>query len=368
MFTQVKFRISYMKNYNIDYIEIYTPMAKSLAYWHTEALGFTVCSFKNSETGVLGLSSYVLRSGEVTLVITSTYPSFQSANNEVSSFIATNYCGVKRIALNVPSVTDAFDLAINNGAFPIKFPSTTSDEDGSIHDAAIKLYDNSEITFINRDEYFGNFKPGYRATKNDHKTEYFNSIDHIASEVRINEMSFWTNYLENCIGTSLVQKILKGIDNKTGMMLNINQTLDKKLTFVIAEPSNYKGNSKVQQNIDAFGPGIHHIAFRTNDLITTTQAMLSKNVEFINFPASYYDLLRSNPEFKNIDIDALQRLNILCDKEDETLLFQKFIKPISDRPFFLYEIVERVNGYSGFALKNINVLKKAEEIEIMKVK
>ncbi|HYD22491.1 MAG TPA: 4-hydroxyphenylpyruvate dioxygenase, partial [Flavipsychrobacter sp.] len=81
----------------------------------------------------------------------------------------------------------------------------------------------------------------------------------------------------------------------------------------------------------------------------------------------YYDLLRSNDDMKDLDIDALQECGILVDKEDDTYLLQKFIKPISDRPFFIYEIVQRTNGYNGFALKNINVLKKAEEMEVMKL-
>jgi 4-hydroxyphenylpyruvate dioxygenase len=66
-----------------------------------------------------------------------------------------------------------------------------------------------------------------------------------------------------------------------------------------------------------------------------------------------------------MDIDNLEKYGILIDKEGDTYLLQKFIKPISERPFFLYEIVQRVNGYNGFALKNINVLKKAEEMQIM---
>jgi 4-hydroxyphenylpyruvate dioxygenase len=150
------------------------------------------------------------------------------------------------------------------------------------------------------------------------------------------------------------------------MILNINQSLDKKLTLVMAEPDDYTRPSKVQQNIDRFGPGIHHLAFATDDIVKTINAFTAQSVEFVTFPSSYYDLLRSNKEFDDMDIDQLQRNGILIDKEDDTYLLQKFIKPISDRPFFLYEIVQRVNGYNGFALKNINVLKKAEELQIMR--
>jgi len=356
-----------LKTYALDYIEIYTPMAKALAYWHTQALGFKILGYMSSETNNPGISSYVLVSNHVTLVLTGTYPPFKTEYNEVSSFIAENHCGVKRIALRVLSVKDAFNRSIENGAIPIKFPSTLEDDLGLIEEASIKLYDNSEITFINRQGYSGIFKPGYKAYRN-HKFEDESSlvsVDHIAAEVRINENTYWANYLSNVIGTKLVQNIPKGPENTSGMILNVVQAENSTLTLVIAEPDGFGKQSKVQQNIDSFGPGIHHLAFTTNDLIATAITFDRNFVDFVSFPPSYYDLLRSNADFKDINIDELQRLNILCDKEGETYLFQKFIKPIGDRPFFLYEIVQRINGYNGFALKNINILKKAEEIEIM---
>jgi 4-hydroxyphenylpyruvate dioxygenase len=351
----------------IDYIEIYAPMAKTLAYWHTQALGFVNTAFAGFDTGVPGIASYVLESGGVRLVITSAYPTNdKSDNGEVLSFIRQNYCGVKRIALQTASVRDAFEHCVKNGAVPIQFPTTKKDDAGQIEQAAIQLYDHSEIVFINRDGYHGSFKPGYKpvATKANHEP-LLTSVDHIASEIRINEMQYWTNYLTNTIGTELVQRIQSGEDNRTGMVMNINQSRDKGLTLVMAEPESYTKKNKVQQNIDAYGPGIHHLAFATNDLVRSVQHLTDRGVEFLKFPPAYYTLLRNNEELKDFDIDTLEKAGVLLDKEGDAYLFQKFIRPISDRPFFLYELVQRVNSYDGFALKNINVLKKAEEMELI---
>jgi len=362
---------NFFKQYNIDYIEIYTPMAKALAYWHTQALGFSVVAYADYETSKTNLSSYVLKSHNICLVLTSTYPTaHQSADsNEVQSFITKNYCGVKRLALQTDDVKETFEKSIAVGAIPVRFPTVIEDELGYIEEAAIKLYDDNEITFINRSAYQGVFKPGYKSPKLDKyskTTSALISVDHIASELRINEINYWTTYLTNTIGTQLVQSIQRGEENRTGMILNINQSIDKNLTLVMAEPDTYTGISKVQQNIDKFGSGIHHLAFTTDDMVKTTQTFINNHVEFIHFPSSYYDLLRDKEEFKGMDINSLEQNNILIDKEGDTYLLQKFIKPISDRPFFLYEIVQRVNGYNGFALKNINVLKKAEEMQVMK--
>jgi 4-hydroxyphenylpyruvate dioxygenase len=358
----------FISSHHIDYIEIYSPLAKILAYWHEQALGFKVTACADIDTGMPGIASYVCKSQDICLVLTSSYPISNSiADNDISSFIEQHYCGVKRLAIRVSSAKIAFENAIENGAFPTKYPYTLKDENGYIEEAGIKLFDDVEILFINRENYTGLFKPGYKPIRQrTNAPVLFSSVDHIASEVRINESKYWTNYLSDILGTRLIQSIQKCEENKTGMILRINQSHDKHLTLVIAEPETYMHRSKVQKNIEIFGPGIHHLAFLTGNMIETIQQLSDRGVEFIKFPDSYYELLRMNNEFNNVDIDSLQKNGIIIDKENDTYILQKFIKPITDRPFFFYEIVERVNGYNGFALNNINVLKKAEELEIIK--
>lgn len=359
---------NHISKHLIDYVEIFTPMAKALAYWHTNALGFSVTAYQNADTGAKGQASYVLESNQVRLVLTSAYPTNAGQpGTEAAAFIAKHYCGVKRIALRVPLVGEAFNNSIVRGAIPLKFPTITRDGDGWVEEAAIKLYDDSEITFINRDAYTGVFKPGYAAEKTTGSpATFFSTIDHIAAEVRVNEARYWTDYLQAAVGTSLVQSIGRSAENKTGMLLYVNQSADQNLTLVVAEPDVHNKESKVQRNIDTFGPGIHHLAFSTPDLMETVRELTVRQVEFVNFPPAYYQILRENDDFREVDIDAMERLGIIVDKEENTFLLQKFIKPISDRPFFIYEIVQRINGYNGFALRNINILKKAEEMEVMK--
>lgn len=358
--------------YEIDYVEIYTPMAKLLAHWHQQVLGFTLEGLYNSSAPGDNKVSFVLRSGNVRLVLTSAFPSLNQSdlNEEITKFIAKNQCGVKRVAVLTSDVNVSFERAVKNGAVPLRQPSTLQNEEGKITEASIKLYTDNEILFIDRKHYSGYFKPSYKKIENSKKKDasLFSSIDHIASELNATETEFWTNYLTKTIGTSLVQSIEKSPDNKTGMTLNINQSLNKKLTFVMAEPDGTGVSSKVLDNLNKFGPGIHHLAFSTEDIVSTVKQIENNNVEFVNTPSAYYTLLRQNPEMKSIDIDLLEKYGILIDKEDDTFLYQKFIKPYGDRPFFFYEIVQRVNGYSGFALKNINVLKKAEEYDIINPK
>ncbi|HYC28971.1 MAG TPA: VOC family protein, partial [Chitinophagaceae bacterium] len=132
-----------LQEYIIDHVEIYTPMAKALAYWHTQGLGFTTIAVANTESGRPGISSYMLSSGNIRLVLTSTYPTMHTAgDHEIGSYISRNYCGVKRFALRVPSVKNAFEESVAAGAIPVRYPITLEDASGKVEEAAIKLYDN----------------------------------------------------------------------------------------------------------------------------------------------------------------------------------------------------------------------------------
>ncbi|ELR68462.1 4-hydroxyphenylpyruvate dioxygenase [Fulvivirga imtechensis AK7] len=361
--------MSIIKNHIIDHVEIYTPLARPYVYWHVKALGFNVEAFAGNETGVKGVASYVLTKNNIRLVITSAFPPIESARAlEVQTFTNNHSVAVRRIALKVSSVEEAFHAAVEGGAMPERFPVSLSDENGIVEEASIRLYDHSEIVFINREKYNGTFKPGYER-KNLLQADFesnFTNIDHIASELRVNEINFWTEYLHKSIGTDLVQSIGRGGDNETGMVLNINQSPDKNLTLVMAEPEGIASESKIQKNIDTYGAGIHHLAFATDDLPGTVKLLRKQGVDFVQFPKTYYEILREKSEFADFDIEELEKEGILIDKEGSSYLLQKFIKPSGDRPFFFYEIVQRVNGYNGFALKNINVLKKAEERQIMR--
>lgn len=354
--------------YEIDYIELYTPMAKLLAYWHQQALGFTIEGSYQAAADE-NKTSYVLKSGKLRLVLTSAFPTNieSGKNKDISAFISKNQCGVKRIAFSSPDVNASYETAIKNGGISIHAPVINQNAEGRVIEAAIKLYDDNEILFINREQYAGYFKPGYvkMASLSAPPQHLFSAFDHVAAELRIGQSEYWTNYLANTIGTNLVQSIEKGKDNETGMVLKINQFQNKQATFVMAEPDGSGINAKIENNINKFGQGIHHLAFQTDDILSTIEQISKNNVEFVNFPPAYYTLLREDPDLKNIDIDLLEKHGILIDKEEDTFLYQKFIKPYGDRPFFFYEIVQRVNGYDGFALKNINVLKKAEEYQIM---
>ncbi len=141
-----------------DFIEFYVGSAKMWAYWLAKTMAFEIKGYSGPETGVKDKASYFLVKNKIKLVISS---ALKPSNYEVASFIEKHGDGVKRWSLAVENVKEAFELAVKNGGIPVRNLKRFEDENGYIEEAAIKLYDDAEIVFINRDNYKGIFRPGY---------------------------------------------------------------------------------------------------------------------------------------------------------------------------------------------------------------
>jgi len=129
----------------------------------------------------------------------------------------------------------------------------------------------------------------------------------------------------------------------------------------INEPAPGRRKSQIQEYLDAYGgPGVQHIALRTDDIVTAVDALRRRGVRFMRVPDSYYDDARAR--FAGIDLpwDELERLNILVDREDAGWLLQIFTEPITDRPTVFFEIIER-RGARGFGEGNFKALFEAIE-------
>ena len=88
-------------------------MAQALAYWHIHALGFELVAYAGPETGRPGFSSYLLKSNQIKLLISSVYPTNEGIlQGEVAQFLALNHCGAKRIVLAVDMVDGRLQLMV----------------------------------------------------------------------------------------------------------------------------------------------------------------------------------------------------------------------------------------------------------------
>ena len=133
--------------------------------------------------------------------------------------------------------------------------------------------------------------------------------------------------------------------------------------FPINEPAEGKKKSQVEEYLDFYeDEGVQHVAMATHDVIDTVKRLQARGVEFLTVPSSYYDELRQRIGNIDEDIDALQELGILVDRDDEGYLLQIFTKPVEDRPTLFYEIIQR-KGAKSFGKGNFKALFEAIERE-----
>ena len=347
-----------------DYIEFYVGSAKMWAYWHAKAMAFNIVGYCGPETGVKDKTSYFLVKNNMKFVITS---AIKPSNYEVASFVEKHGDGVKRWSLSVEDVQEAFDKAVKNGGIPVRNPKRFDDKNGYIEEAAIKLYDDAEIVFINRDNYKGIFRPGFgkpiqkiNITAQDSGLQ---EVDHVVGNVRTNEMNLWENYLNKTLNLETFLEFGAG-DISTQYSALLSKVVRSKnggggIKNPINEPYEGLKKSQIEEYIDEyFGSGIQHIAISTNNIIATIKALRENGVEFLTVPESYYDLLKEKKLSKMIteNIDDLKKYGILCDTEGKGYLLQLFTKPIGDRPTFFYEIIQRREGAEGFGQGNFQAL------------
>jgi len=178
-----------------DFIEFYVGSAKTTAYWYAKALGLELTGYLGPETGVRDRVSYYLTKNDLTFVITS---AVQPTNFDVLGFVNKHGDGVKRWAIEVDDVTAAFKYATEHGAVMVRRPEKIENHHGYVEEAAIRLYDDTELVYVNRDNYRHIFRPDFCEPIQQWKIECeetgLRNVDHIVGNVRENEMNLWAEY------------------------------------------------------------------------------------------------------------------------------------------------------------------------------
>jgi 4-hydroxyphenylpyruvate dioxygenase len=89
---------------------------------------------------------------------------------------------------------------------------------------------------------------------------------------------------------------------------------------------------------------------------------MSRGVEFLQVPTTYYDDLIERVGKIDEDMEPLKELGILVDRDNEGYLLQLFSKPVEDRPTLFFEIIQR-KGAKSFGKGNFKALFEAIERE-----
>jgi len=351
-----------------DYVEFYVGSAKMVAYWYAKAMGMEITGYLGPETGVRDRMSYYLTKNNLKIVVTS---ALQPECYDVAGFVAKHGDGAKRWAVEVDDVGSAFRYATTRGAVMVSKPRRFENDHGYVEEAAIRLYDDTELVFINRDHYDYIFRPDFCKPHQQINIVCEDTgligIDHIVGNVRENEMNVWAAYFNQTMGFETFVDFKAGdIGTKYSALLSkVVRSKDSVIRNPINEPFEGLKKSQIEEYIEQYrGSGIQHIAIATRDIVSTIRALRNNGMEFLRVPDTYYDMLRSRKDLKiNENIDDLQEQHILCDKESNGYLLQLFTKPIGDRPTFFFEFIQRTGDSQGFGKGNFQALFESIELD-----
>ena len=338
-----------------DHVEFYVGNAKQAAHFYDRVFGFTPVAKLGLETGVRDRASYVMQQGNIRFVLTSAL----SPDHEITRHCALHGDGVKAMALTVPDCAASVEAVKARGATIVQPATAVEDEHGQLITAEIRYAGDTVFRFVERRNYRGPFAPGYAPlSATGAPGAGLAAIDHIVTNVALGEMSFWANWFEQTLGfTNLIHFTDDDISTEySALMSKVMQNGSGKCKFPINEPAEGRKRSQIAEYLDYYyGPGVQHVAMNTADICATVRELRQRDVDFLRVPDTYYEDLLDRVGPIDEDLQELQELGILVDRDEDGYLLQIFTGPMQDRPTLFYEVIER-HGARGFGQGNFQAL------------
>ncbi len=346
-----------------DYVEFYVGNAKQAAHFYKTAFGFQSLAYAGPETGVKDRASYVIRQNKLTFMLTTPI----RKGNPIADHIAKHGDGVKMLALKVKNATSAWEETTKRGGKSYLEPTILSDDDGRVVMSGIHTYGETVHLFIERGDYNGVFMPGFRKWESNYNPAETGLlyVDHCVGNVGWNQMNPWVKFYEDVMGfRNILSFDDKDISTEySALMSKVMSNGNGFVKFPINEPAEGKKKSQVEEYLDFYdGEGVQHCALATADIVKTVTDLQNRGVEFLKIPASYYETVLDRVGKIDEDLEPLQKLGILIDRDEEGYLLQIFTKPVEDRPTLFFEIIQR-KGAKSFGKGNFKALFEALEKE-----
>jgi 4-hydroxyphenylpyruvate dioxygenase len=343
-----------------DYIEFYVGNAAQAAHFYRSALEFKTTARAGLETGVRDRVSILLEQNDIRLLLTAA----QGPDSPIAHHVSLHGDSVKDVAFLVDDVEKVFTQVVANGAKPVSAPTRLQDDHGHVLKATVRAYGDTVHSFIQREAYHGPFLPGFEALtdRGSGSRIGLREVDHLAIcaeagmlgelvEFYCGVFGFHESHHED-VASEYSAMNSKVVEDRTG-----------RIKFPIVEPAPGRRKSQISEYLSYhYGPGVQHIALLADDIISSVRFLRDNDIEFLQTPDSYYDLLESRVGRIDIDQKAIRELGILVDRDDWGYLMQTFTRPLHSRPTIFLEIIQR-KAARGFGAGNIKALFEAVERE-----
>ena len=179
----------------------------------------------------------------------------------------------------------------------------------------------------------------------------FLTVDHLTNNVPNGLMHQWADFYKNVFGFTEVRYFdIRG--SKTGLLSYALRSPDGSFCIPINEPKSDK--DQISEFLrDYNGPGVQHLAFLTDDILSSLDKLEGSSIETLEIDPDYYtEAFQRVPQVKE-DRTRIKQHQVLVDGDADGYLLQIFTKNLIG-PIFV-EIIQRVNNL-GFGEGNFGAL------------
>ncbi len=174
-------------------------------------------------------------------------------------------------------------------------------------------------------------------------------IDHIAQTMNYEEMLTWVLFYTSIFNTGKTSMF--DVVDPAGLVRSRaieNEERSLRVTLNGAENRRTLAGYFIAES---FGSAVQHLAFETNDIFATTDALSVNGFRPLVISPNYYDDLDARFGLEQAFLDRLRQSGILYDRNDEGGEYFQLYSPNYGEGFF-FEIVERRGGYDGYGAAN----------------
>ncbi|MBW6422088.1 sugar phosphate isomerase/epimerase and 4-hydroxyphenylpyruvate domain-containing protein [Rhizobium sp. XQZ8] len=294
---------------------------------------------------------YLYAQGDIRLIVNTDEKGFANAS------FAVHGTSAYAMALSVDDAQKALDRAIALGAEPFEQPVA----EGEVRIPAIRGVGGGLIYLIDGKSELGRFSEiDFVTVDEDQAIEpaHLIRVDHIAQTVAYDEMLTWLLFYTS-IFEMRKTPMVDIIDPAGVVRSQVVESTDGALRITLNGAENRRtlaGHFIAEK----FGSGVQHLAFHTDDIFATAEALRKNGFKPLAISPNYYGDVEARFGLEPELTERLKAENILYDRDDQGEYFQLYSMTYGEG--FFFEIVER-RGYAGYGAPNaifrIAALKKA---------
>lgn len=348
-----------------DGVELWVGNARAVAAFLSAGFGFHVTAYAGPETGWPDTASYVLEQGRIRFVVTAALV----PGSPIAAHVREHGDGVRDVAFAVSDAAATYERAVAHGARGVQEPYEVKDSDGVLRLATIATYGETRHTFVDRSSYTGVYRPGYECEKLPPAPVLapptgLDVIDHVVGNVEQGSLEHWVDFYRSVLGFERLRHFDDSqISTEYSALMSTVVWDGSTIVLPLNEPAEGRRKSQIQEYLETYrGPGVQHIALRTENIVSAVSALRQRGVRFLEAPGSYYEDVRARLGHLALPWGDVQRLGILVDEEPDGWLLQLFTETLTDRPTLFLEIIQR-GGAKGFGAGNFKALFQAFERE-----